>query len=797
MRRAMRRRVSIATVVASVCALVMCPAESVHAEDGDPAAYFGVDGLVFDDGALTSGGTSVPPGGVPNFPNSSVIAATDDASGDIFMGFTGAVAGVVKYEFDGVRDLSFGVDGVYTFPVSVVATVRDIAVREDGSVVIGGSFTIGGASFDPRSYAILDAAGTTALFPEPTFVLPPASPGGTEFRRSTMRTVALPDGRVLLAGMTMAGLGVRVLEPNGQEWAGFALAMPQPLSPRFLSDVAVLTDGRVLIQLDAYDSSSCRVYALNSSLQLDTSFGSSGLREFAGRCGILAAEPTGTWLYAPYANPTTVTRYLANGELVDSFVIASPVNQLEVDGSGRILIGGGSSALAFYSDFTPDPNFGNAGSAALDSDLWSSSFFVLVSGDLLFYRGSSLSGIFMQMLEDPYGLAPQPFALAMGALVPMVPDRVLDTRIGLGAPLGMAAADATLDVLIAGFGAVPADGSAIAVVLNVTSAYSTAKGFVTVWPTGGAPPTVSSLNYLSTGAATPNLVTVAIGDGGHVSLYTKAATHLIADVLGYYVSTEDPVAAGRFQLLEPKRVVDTRYGIGAPMAQVVAGGELEVQLTGKAGIPTSGVSAVAFNLTGTRSLSKGHLTVYPTGASRPTTSNLNVLAGGTRANFVIMPVSAEGKVTIFTAAGGDILVDVVGWFTDDSAELRYDGLFVPTSPRRIVDTRYGGASTRPKGSVLEKQVGSTMVGPAYGKIGAAVVNLTVVAPLQYGFISAWPTGITKPTVSSVNVGNDQANTANAAIIGLGTADAGRFQVEFQTPAHLVVDISGYYVSYTN
>jgi hypothetical protein len=70
-----------------------------------------------------------------------------------------------------------------------------------------------------------------------------------------------------------------------------------------------------------------------------------------------------------------------------------------------------------------------------------------------------------------------------------------------------------------------------AVVLNVTVADATARGFVTVWP-DGAMPTASNLNVEQAGQTVPNLVIVPVGADGAVRVFASGGAHLIVDVLG-------------------------------------------------------------------------------------------------------------------------------------------------------------------------------------------------------------------------------------------------------------------------
>ena len=61
------------------------------------------------------------------------------------------------------------------------------------------------------------------------------------------------------------------------------------------------------------------------------------------------------------------------------------------------------------------------------------------------------------------------------------------------------------------------------------------------------------------------------------------------------------------------------------------------------------------------------MTVWPTAVARPLASNLDVVAGQTVANMVVVPVGANGRVSIYNNGGSaHVVVDVLGWFpTDD------------------------------------------------------------------------------------------------------------------------------------
>jgi hypothetical protein len=238
---------------------------------------------------------------------------------------------------------------------------------------------------------------------------------------------------------------------------------------------------------------------------------------------------------------------------------------------------------------------------------------------------------------------------------PTLPSRLLDTRIGNGAPASPIGAKRILELQVAGVGPVPTDGVG-AVVLNVTGTGATAQTFATVWPSGQPKPLASNLN-LAPGQTAPNLVIVEVGANGNVSLFNDlGSTHFVADVLGWFPDDAP------YRAVTPTRLTDTRLPVAAPTPLGV-GQVLELAVTGVAGVPSEGVGAVVLNVTGTQSTADTFLTAWPAGAPRPLASNLNLSPGTTSPNLVIARVGADGKVTLFNNRGSThLVIDLMGWF---------------------------------------------------------------------------------------------------------------------------------------
>ncbi len=243
------------------------------------------------------------------------------------------------------------------------------------------------------------------------------------------------------------------------------------------------------------------------------------------------------------------------------------------------------------------------------------------------------------------------------ALTSLVPDRLLDTRGDLGGHRGVFGPGAEFDLQVTGRGGVPASCAAAA--LNVTVVDATADTFLTVWPNGEGQPTTSSLNARP-GQTVANLVISKLGADGKIRLRNESGTaHVLVDVAGYFVAG----TGGRYLPVSPRRVIDTRSGIGAAKAPIGLT-PLSVVISGANGLPASGVAAVQLNLTAVAPSSDTYLTVYPSGSAVPNSSNLNLAAGGVRANSVIARVGADGRIMIVCGQGStDVLVDVVGYFT--------------------------------------------------------------------------------------------------------------------------------------
>jgi subtilisin family serine protease len=256
----------------------------------------------------------------------------------------------------------------------------------------------------------------------------------------------------------------------------------------------------------------------------------------------------------------------------------------------------------------------------------------------------------------------------------VIPQRLLDTRTaveggggtidGAFRGIGSVGQGQTLVLPVIGRGTIPASGVG-AVALNVTAVSPTASNFLTVYPSGTALPNASNLNFVA-GQTIANMVIAKVGVDGNVAIYNaQGTTQVVVDIIGWFPTISE------YTGIVPERFLDTRtcdgcltfddeyVGIG-PLGPSVS---LPLQITGRGSIPSSGVGSVALNVTVAGSSASGYLTVYPSGATLPTASNLNFLPGQIVPNMVIVKLGGDGQIAIFNSSGlTSVVVDVVGWF---------------------------------------------------------------------------------------------------------------------------------------
>jgi NHL repeat len=407
-----------------------------------------------------------------------------------------------------------------------------------------------------------------------------------------------------------------------------------------------------------------------------------------------------------------------------------------------------------------------------------------------------------------------------GSYTAVTPFRVCDTRTaGNGVPVnqcndgstgagrGPLGKRATRVITVDSFGGLPASG-VTAVVVNVTAVAPSLNTYLSIFPDGVANPGTSNLNP-SAGTALANLVEVGVSTAGKIDVYNAVGTvNVVLDIEGY-VSATSP---GLYTSTTPMRICDTRppgngiianrcdSGVPSPI------GPDSVRTFAVSGmgspVPTTGVSAVVFNLTAINPTVSTVLTAYAAGTGKPNASNLNLGAHSALPNRVIVPVTCSGgacSVSIWNGAGSvNIAVDLDGWFTTTTGTQ-----FTPlATPARICDTQTGTPSCAETklggGDVLNVEAAGVDGIPddtgGAGSLVAIVANVTAFNGTSPTFVTVYPgpDSPTHPGVSDLNPGINVAAT-NLVVVGVGS-DGSINLYNATGNVNLIVDVLGYYAT---
>jgi hypothetical protein len=136
---------------------------------------------------------------------------------------------------------------------------------------------------------------------------------------------------------------------------------------------------------------------------------------------------------------------------------------------------------------------------------------------------------------------------------------------------------------------------------------------------------------------------------------------VVADIMGYITGSG---TAGAFRAADqPVRILDTRIGNGR-FGPIPANQDVKLQVTGRGGVPASGVTGVILNVTATDTNSFGFISAYASGGSWPGTSNLNYTAGTTVPNQVVVAVGSDGAIILHNSSPSSrvqLIADIEGY----------------------------------------------------------------------------------------------------------------------------------------
>ncbi|MEO6413098.1 MAG: hypothetical protein ABIO48_10985 [Pedococcus sp.] len=683
----------------------------------------------------------------------------------------------------GAPDSAFSGDGRATVSFTDrVTEVYGLAVDASGRLVLSGGGSRCCHSDDRPYLARWSAAG----IPDPGFdgdglrLVGPTIP-----RRSQAEAVAtMDDGRVVAVGEA-DDLGLIVLRATA---AG-------TLDPSFSGDgwtTLWLGEGLTTIAAKVDSAGRVLVLATRRSGAIDTPllirFTTAGIPDatYGGGDGIaepgitdaappMALLPDGRVVltgYSEAAQGFVVERLSSSGGPDATFGVGGTAllagddspTALALDPQGRVVLGmigvDGAHLIRLGTTGTPDAGYGSGGRAALPADLFPEHLATQSSG--------------AAVVADTFSTG----------LVRFTAAGVRDTTFGTSGTATIKVDEETQP------GTLLVDGHDRVVVLGRYRADDLFRfgSFITrLTPTGKPDQTFAGFgSLLMTGGPS---TAAAIGKGDAVLLAGSVAEGAGRQDLAIrrLVGGDGPPLTSAFRPLDPARLLDTRAAIGVPTtSRPAAGATVTVQVTGRGGVPATGVSAVVLTVTATAAGGAGFVTAYAGGMPRPGTANLNLdHSGQTISNQVVVPVGPTGTVSLYTKGPVHLIADVAGWF--QPALTATAGRYSPLTPARLMDTRSGAVPAA--GSTRTLLVAGRGGVPASGA-AAVVLNITGTGALGAGYVTAYPGTSSRPTASNLYLEKAGQTRAVHATVRLGSD--GTVKLFTSRGTDLVIDVAGWY-----
>ncbi|GAA2638918.1 phospholipase A2 [Actinomadura fulvescens] len=259
----------------------------------------------------------------------------------------------------------------------------------------------------------------------------------------------------------------------------------------------------------------------------------------------------------------------------------------------------------------------------------------------------------------------------------------------------------------------------------------------------------------------------------------------------------DLIGQSQYVPLGPTPLLDTRSGNGAAAAgKVPAKGSVTFQVSGRAGIPASGVSAVALKVEAVAPTEFGWLTMYPSGS--PTinaTVTFSANENTTGADYT--RITSTGKVTVVneSTAPVHVLVDVRGYFRD-ATTVEGGNEYYPLPTAFVHDTRPGyGLGTETKAPIPANgsrtfQVAGVAGMPSTGSTAIAM-NVLAMNHKTNGWLSVHPSDQPDPRVSTVAFTPGEYNS-NFEVARLTSTGKLTITNHNDTTVDISVTLRGYY-----
>lgn len=345
-----------------------------------------------------------------------------------------------------------------------------------------------------------------------------------------------------------------------------------------------------------------------------------------------------------------------------------------------------------------------------------------------------------------------------------------------------------------------ADVAAVAATVTIAGG-GTGDGYARVNNSGTS--AAATVNFTST--TTANRFVIAPVVNGKINLEIFGPSTLngtaIVDVTGYYTTGDGSPGTTYHPTNPSQRLLDTRSTTrtGAcptttnQCTTLTANTDKTVQASGRAGIPSSGVTAVVVNFTTANQTAAGLLRVAPgtTGGA----GTINYTASGTVNDVIVVPLDANGRFVLRATTGLDVIADVAGYYTAPTATSA-GSILSTVTPARIADTRSGSATGVCDGGTCTTLAANTQktikvrgLGNVADHATSAVVFITIAPGTTTGFVRVNPVGTGTGTSGTATI-NYAAGVRGSTVIAPIATD-GTITVAATTIVDVIVDVTAY------
>lgn len=194
----------------------------------------------------------------------------------------------------------------------------------------------------------------------------------------------------------------------------------------------------------------------------------------------------------------------------------------------------------------------------------------------------------------------------------------------------------------------------------------------------------------------------------------------------------------------PTKLLDTTTGTGIARARLRAGSVKTVQVSGRAGVPATGVQAVWISTTLSSSTRTTTARVWKYGAARPAAATVASTAGRPATHSALVQLGSRGRLSLVHSAGvSHVRIDVLGWVLAAGAtSTSRDGVASTVPTKSLGDRKLGGGRT------TELQVTGLGGVPRTG-VRAVILDVAVRSTTATNTAVSVSAAGTKPSVVSV------------------------------------------------